>query len=108
MIANRAVVILVTAVCLAILYVRFTISERPGNVEKFSMLSLSTAAERVYYDSDSFQENAGDQFEKPDSPEKEMLRVIPLPEVAQGERRDSREPQQTNRGPGRRVSAASF
>ena len=82
MIANRVLVILVTAVCLAILYVRFTISERPGNVEKFSMLNLSTAAERVYYDLDSFQETRGDQFEKPDSPEKEMLRVIPLPEVA--------------------------
>jgi len=82
MIANRVLVILATAVCLAILYVRFTIAERPGNVEKFSMLSLSTAAERVYYDSDSFQETRGDQFEKPDSPEKEMLRIIPLPEVA--------------------------
>ena len=73
MIANRLVMILVAAVCLAILYLRFTIAERPGSVEKFSMLSLSTAAERVYYDSDSFQETRGDQFEKPDSPEKEML-----------------------------------
>ena len=82
MIANRALVILVTAVCLGILYVRFTIAERPGNVEKFSMLNLSTAAERVYYDSDSFQETHGGQFKKPDSPEKGMLRVIPLPEVA--------------------------
>lgn len=82
MIANRVLVILVTAVCLAILYVRFTISERPGKVEAFSILNLSTAAERVYYDSDSFQETRGDQIEKPDSPKKEMIRVIPLPEVA--------------------------
>ena len=82
MIANRAVMILVTAVCLAIVYVRFAIAERPGNLEKFSMLGLSTAAEQVYYDSDSFQETRGDQFEKPDSPEKEMRHVIPLPEVA--------------------------
>jgi ABC-2 type transport system permease protein len=82
MIANRLVMILVAAVCLAILYLRFAIAERPGNVEKFSMLNLSIAAERVYYDLDSFQETRGDQFEKPDSPEKEMLRVIPLPEVA--------------------------
>lgn len=82
MIANRLVMILVAAVCLAILYLRFTIAERPGRVEKSSMLDLSTAAARVYYDSDSFQETHGDQFEKPDYSEREMLRLIPLPEVA--------------------------
>ena len=82
LIVNRAVMILFAAICLTILYLRFTIAERQGNVEKFSMLGLSTAAEQVYYDSDSFQETRGDHFEKPDSPEKEMLHVIPLPEVA--------------------------
>ena len=82
MIANRAFMLLVTAACLAIVYVRFTIAERPGNLEKSSVLSLSTAAETVYYDADSFQEAHTDQFEQPDSPEKEMLRVTPLPEVA--------------------------
>ncbi len=82
MIANRAVMILVTAVCLAIAYVRFTTAERPRNVEGFSMLNLSTTAEKVYYDSDSFQETLDDQFAKPDSPESETLRFIPLPKVA--------------------------
>jgi ABC-2 type transport system permease protein len=82
MIANRAVMIFLSAVCLAILYVRFTISERPGNVEKFSVLSLSAAAGKVYYDSDSFHETHGDRFHPPDSPEREMVRLIPLPEVA--------------------------
>lgn len=81
MIANRVLVILVTAVCLAILYLRFTIAERTRHVEKLSVLNLLGAAEQVYYDSDSFQETHGDQFQKPDSPEREMLRVIPLPEV---------------------------
>ena len=81
MIANRVLVILFTTACLAILYVRFTISERSGNVEKSSMLNLSMAAERVYYDLDSFQERRGNQFEKHDSAEKVMLRGIPLPEV---------------------------
>jgi ABC-2 type transport system permease protein len=47
MIANRLLVILVTAVSLAILYLRFRISGRSLGVEKFSMLSLSTATERV-------------------------------------------------------------
>src|SRR5258708_1271038 len=82
MIANRAVMILVTAVCLAIAYVRFTTAERPRNVEGFSMLNLSTTAEKVYYDSDSFQETLADQFAKPDSPHRAMLRFIPLPKVA--------------------------
>jgi len=82
MIANRVLVVLVAAVCLAILYVRFTTSERPGRVEKFSVLNLSTAAERVYYDSDSFQETRGRLLEAPDSKHKETQRILPLPEVA--------------------------
>ena len=82
MIANRVLVILVAAVCLAILYVRFTISERPVRVEKSSILNLSTAAERVYYDSDSFQETRGRLLKAPDSAHKEMQRILPLPEVA--------------------------
>jgi ABC-2 type transport system permease protein len=48
MMANRVAMILVTALCLAILYVRFKIAERSGNVEKYSALNLSTAAEGVY------------------------------------------------------------
>ena len=81
LIVNRGFMLLFAAICLTILYSRFTIAERPGRVEKFSTLNLSTAAERVYYDLDSFQETRGNQFEKHDSPEKVMLRVIPLPEV---------------------------
>jgi ABC-2 type transport system permease protein len=81
MIANRAIVILVTTVCLAIAYVRFTIAGRPGNVEKFSILNLSTAAEGVYYDSESFLATRDNQIEKSDSVEGDVLRIIPLPEV---------------------------
>jgi ABC-type transport system involved in multi-copper enzyme maturation permease subunit len=82
LIANRALMILIAAICLAILYIRFAITERSGKVEKFSVLSLSTAAERVYYDSESFQETRGYQFEALGSPQKEMPRIVPLPEVA--------------------------
>ena len=53
MFANRALWILLTAVCLAIVYFRFAIVERPAP-ESFSTLSLSTAAEGVYC-SDSFE-----------------------------------------------------
>ncbi len=82
LIVNRAVMILMAAICLTIVYLRFAMAERPGKVEKFSVLNLSTAAERVYYDLDSFQETHGHQFETPGVPEKETLRIIPLPEVA--------------------------
>ena len=83
MIANRLVIILVAAVCLAILYVRFTLSERTGKVEKLSVLTLSTAAERVYYDLDSLQETRGRELNESDSEKKDRTRVIALPEVAQ-------------------------
>jgi ABC-2 type transport system permease protein len=82
MIANRVVMILVAAVCLVILYARFTMAERTRNVAKFSVLSLSAAGERVYYDLDSFQEIRAGQFEKTGSSDREMPSVIPLPQVA--------------------------
>jgi ABC-type transport system involved in multi-copper enzyme maturation permease subunit len=82
LIVNRVFMLLIAATCLAILYSRFTIAERPGNVEKFSMLNLSTAAERVFFGSESLLAMRDDQIEKLDSPESEVLRVIPVPEVA--------------------------
>jgi hypothetical protein len=56
LIANRALMILIAAICLTILYARFAIAERPGNQEKFSVLNLSTAAEGVYFDAERFKE----------------------------------------------------
>ena len=48
-IINRVMMILLTTICLTILYKRFTTTDRSGPVDKFSVLNLSTAAERVYY-----------------------------------------------------------
>lgn len=48
-IINRLVMVLLAAICLAILYVCFSTTERSEKAEKFSVLNLSTAAERVYY-----------------------------------------------------------
>lgn len=56
LIINRAVMILIAAVCLSILYARFATAERPENLKEFSALNLSTAAEGVYFDSESFKE----------------------------------------------------
>jgi ABC-2 type transport system permease protein len=49
LIVNRVAMILLTAICLMILYRLFTTTERSGKAEHFSVLNLSTAAEGVYY-----------------------------------------------------------
>src|SRR5207302_2055394 len=73
MIANRVLMIFIAAICLTILYFRFRIAERSGNPENLSILGLSTAAEQVYYDSDSFQETRRGHYEQAESHEKGML-----------------------------------
>ncbi|HXT64286.1 MAG TPA: ABC transporter permease [Pyrinomonadaceae bacterium] len=57
MFANRALVILAAAVCLIILYRFFSTTEHFQRAKPFSFLSLSTAAEGVYY-----QQSSPDQF----------------------------------------------
>jgi len=47
-IANRGWMICLSAVCLFILYFRFSITERPSKAKEFSWISLSTAGEGVY------------------------------------------------------------
>lgn len=65
MIANRALWILMTAVCLTIVYFRFSIAERPQQ-SSFSTLNLSTSADRVYYP-DSLEPALRDEPAKRDS-----------------------------------------
>lgn len=48
-IANRIGMILLTAICLTILYLLFTPAERSEKAAKFTFISLSSAAEGVYY-----------------------------------------------------------
>ena len=48
-IANRIGMILLTAICLTILYRFFSNTERSAKREKFTLVTLSTAAEGVYY-----------------------------------------------------------
>jgi ABC-2 type transport system permease protein len=81
MIANRIVMILVTVLCLAILYVRFTKAERSRNVEKYSTLNLSSAAEGVYYLQSSPATRLV-EFEKPDYKARAFLPPVSLPEIA--------------------------
>lgn len=81
LIVNRAFMLLIAAICLTIVYYRFTIAERPGNVEEFSMLNLSATSERIYYDSETLLTIRDDQIEKADSSERKLLRITPLPVV---------------------------
>ncbi|MFY9609747.1 MAG: ABC transporter permease, partial [Blastocatellia bacterium] len=61
------------------LYARFAIAERSSDLEKSSVLGLSTAADRVYYDSKSFQETRPEG--QHELKETAMLAGVSLPEV---------------------------
>jgi ABC-type transport system involved in multi-copper enzyme maturation permease subunit len=77
MIANRVVMILIAALCLVVLYIRFTITEHAGNAEKLSTLDLSTAANAVYYPENSRR----DEFEKVEDTTRAGLPHVALPDV---------------------------
>jgi len=81
LIINRVVMILLTAICLTIVYLRFSTTERSENVEKFSVLNLSTAAERVYY-SKSSPARRLDEFEGLDHKAEGSVTLVAIPEVA--------------------------
>ncbi|HYR75109.1 MAG TPA: ABC transporter permease [Pyrinomonadaceae bacterium] len=78
LIVNRAVMILLAAICLTIVYLRFTIAERPGKLEKFSVLNLSTGVGGFYYDPPITEPTLGDRFERHDSREKVLLPAVAL------------------------------
>ncbi len=79
LIIGRALMILFAAICLTIVYARFAIAERPGKLEKFSVLNLSTAAEGVYY-SESSMPARPEGFEKFEP--SEFVPRVDVPEVA--------------------------
>lgn len=82
MIANRAVMVAVALACLVFLYFRFTIREPDRNAEKFSVLNLSTAVERLYFDPETLQAGLSDQFKRHDFQIGAKPDSIPLPLVA--------------------------
>jgi ABC-2 type transport system permease protein len=73
LIVNRAVMILLAAICLTIVYLRFTIAERPGKVEELSVLNLTAEAGGFYYDPPSTELTLGERFEADHSREKVLL-----------------------------------
>jgi ABC-type transport system involved in multi-copper enzyme maturation permease subunit len=78
LIVNRAVMILIAAICLTIVYLRFTIAERPRKVEELSVLNLTAGTGRFYYDPPSPEPTLSDQFEKHDSREKVLIPAITI------------------------------
>jgi ABC-2 type transport system permease protein len=65
--ANRALMLLITAACLTILYARFVKARRPRDVDdvsRFATLNLNTGVERLYQDPASFQPVSHDPLEK--------------------------------------------
>jgi ABC-type transport system involved in multi-copper enzyme maturation permease subunit len=80
LIVNRAMMILIAAIFLTIVYLRFAINERSRNVEKLSFLNLSTAAEGVYYP-DSSPAARLDQFEELDYKASALFPRVAIPIV---------------------------
>ena len=73
LILNRALMMLITTICLTLVYMRFTTTERAPK-ENFSVLNLSTAAEGVYYQ-ESLPVTLHDEFDGPN------VSRVAIPEV---------------------------
>lgn len=73
LIINRGLLILGAVACLTILYFRFTVAEWTEGAEKFTVLALSTGADRVYYPEASLPEKRIALLDKPESHERVML-----------------------------------
>ena len=73
LIVNRAVMILIAAICLTIVYLRFTIAERPRRVEEFSVLNLTAGVGGFYYDPPITEPTLVERFEPDHSREKVLL-----------------------------------
>ena len=80
MIANRLFVIFAAAACLTFLYFRFARTERARNVERFSLLNLSSPAEGLYY-AETLPAMLFDEFERPGDKTKSMSPGVILPKV---------------------------
>jgi len=78
LIVNRVVMILLTAICLTILYRVFTTTERAGHKEHLSVLNLSTAAEGVYYPDPATRL---DEFQRTDDQAGTLSTHAAVPEV---------------------------
>ena len=77
MIANRALVILMAAACLAILYFRFSIAERDVDQGPFSLLDLSTGVERIHNDRETAVFEPSQHFQPSTLRTDSVVRILP-------------------------------
>ncbi len=77
MIANRAALVFIAAVCLTILCIRFRMTESAGNVQRSSTLNISTASDRIYFDVEMFPQRSPAQEIKA-----EPRDIVKLPDVS--------------------------
>lgn len=82
MIVNRAFMVVVAVVCLTILYFRFAITVPDRNVEKLSVLNLSTAAERVSFEPGDLPASRSDPISNRHLESGMRSQSVALPEVA--------------------------
>jgi len=80
MIANRAVMVLISATCLLLLYWRFSITDRTDK-EHFSVLQLTTTTERIYFDSSSLAATSGQHLSEEVSEDRSIANIV-LPAVS--------------------------
>ena len=80
MIANRAVMVLISAACLLLLYWRFSITDRTDK-EHFSVLQLTTTTERIYFDSPSLAATSGQHPAEEVSEDRSIANIV-LPAVS--------------------------
>ena len=76
MIGNRVLLIVITIICLAVLYVRFKTTEQTGSFEQYLPLGLSTTSDRIVYAANIFEEPAA-QYENP-----VLVQKVTLPRVS--------------------------
>jgi ABC-type transport system involved in multi-copper enzyme maturation permease subunit len=79
-VANRIGMILLTAICLTILYKLFSYTERSSKTKELTVIKLSTAAEGVYYP-DSPQAISLDEFDTPAYRARTISTHVDVPEV---------------------------
>ena len=75
MIANRAVMVLISATCLLLLYWRFSITDRTDK-EHFSVLQLTTTTERIYFDSPSLAATSGQHPAEEVSEDRSIANIV--------------------------------
>ena len=80
LIVNRVVMILLTAICLTILYKFFSTTERSGKTKELTVISLSTAADGVYYPDPPT--TVFDELVRPSYKAEAISPQITLPEVS--------------------------